>query len=465
MNLMDNFDNVANMSHNNMQNNMQNNRGLDINSLMMQDNSYEKRPQKNSRNFENSRNFINNNSNEFNEFNQLKNKINDMKIHIAENMGLDAQSLLNMSPEQIESQIKNQLMADTKKSSSKNKYVKNESESESEFASEDETDKKEKLLKMIYQMKKNNLNKEKGLSKAVKEAKSKSKSTSKSKSKSKKVESSEESDNHSDDESNSDSGSETNSRNKNKKTNIKTKQNNNKGNKNVKFADERDIQKIIIQPDEKEDSKYYSDFMIDFNEKYNRTFKNISNLQLKVKKLPKLTPLITSDCNTLNIIINGETKNIELDDGEYSIDDIVDGITENLSDVNIECKIDKNNRVIIQNTEGEDFDIDCTTNSFAKYLGFVNDSYSGESKYISELPNKLSINKIYLFIPNIQKELFCTINEDSDIDLNIDSDLKISELDSLIIQIKNVNTQTESNFHDFYGNKFCFELTFECDKE
>ena len=44
-----------------------------------------------------------------NEYDVLKTKINDMKIHIAENMGLDVNSLLNMSPDQIEEQIKYKL--------------------------------------------------------------------------------------------------------------------------------------------------------------------------------------------------------------------------------------------------------------------------------------------------------------------------------------------------------------------
>ena len=83
--------------------------------------------------------------------------------------------------------------------------------------------------------------------------------------------------------------------------------------------------------------------------------------------------LTLKDCSVefksgLNIIIGNETKKIELDNGFYSLDDLVEGISENLEDVNIVCKRDKKGRVIIENTESDDFIIDCSEDSFGKYF-------------------------------------------------------------------------------------------------
>ena len=94
-------------------------------------------------------------------------------------------------------------------------------------------------------------------------------------------------------------------------------------------------------------------------------------MKIKIKKLESIRPQINESCNQLNIIIGNETKKIELDDGAYELDDLLEGITENLSDINIICKKDKKGRVIFENTNGYDFEINCSENSFGKFLGFT----------------------------------------------------------------------------------------------
>jgi len=207
---------------------------------------------------------------------------------------------------------------------------------------------------------------------------------------------------------------------------------------------------------------YYSDFMIDFKEKFDRTYKNVTNIKIKIREMPDLRPMIDDTCNKLTIITNSETKKIELTDGYYELDELLNDITENMEDVDIICKKDKKGRVIFENTRGEDFELNCEDCSFGKYLGFCEEKYMSDSKYISENISQLSINKIYLYLLNISDNVFCTIDNDNKIKM-MTSQNKIEELDCLIIQVKDLETSDEQHFHDFSGNKFELVITFECD--
>ncbi len=412
----------------------------------------------------------------------LANKVNQMRNHIASNIGLDPQALLYMTPEEIEGQIRRQ--ANKKESvmeydrKPNRKYVKQETESEEE-ESEDESDKKTKLLKMLIDMKKNNQNKEKGLKKAVNDVKKKNskknnkyKSESESESESSKSESEEEKPKQKKNvkfakQVVSSDSEDDNKSTKSTKSIKSTKQNQQK----IKVQDKKKSQKdretitIDIIQDDELNNKYYSDFMIDFNEKYGRTYKNITNFKLKIKTLPDLKPYIDETCNKLKIIIGNETKKIELDDGYYELDELLEGITENLEDVNIICKKDKKGRVIFESTNKEEFEIDCEDCSFGKYLGFTEEKYETEYKYIAESTSPLAIDKIYLYFPNISENYFCTINNDKKINMNYEQENPIAELDCLIIQIKDIEINEELNFHNFSGNKIEFTLTFDCDEE
>ena len=435
-----------------------------------------------------------------NQHDDLSNKVNQMRTHIATNIGLDPQALLYMTPEEIEGQIrrqtnKNESVMEYERKPNRKKYVKHESETESEEQSEDETDKKTRLLKMLIDLKKNNQNKEKGLKKAVNDVKNKNTKKS-NKYKSESEESEEKSEESEEEkpqpkqkknvkfakqlvssESESEQSEDDNKSNKSTKSSkLKNKYNKvstttNTSNKNKTNQQKKKVEKsretitIDIKQDDDLDDKFYSDFMIDFNEKYSRTYKNITNLKFKIKTLPNLKPFIDETCNKLKIIIGNETKKIELDDGYYELDELLEGITENLEDVNIICKKDKKGRIIFENTNKEDFEIDCEDCSFGKYLGFTEEKYETETKYISETTSPLAINKIYLYFPNISEQSFCVINNDKKINMNYEQENPIAELDCLIIQIKDIETNEEMNFHNFSGNKIEFTLTFECDEE
>jgi hypothetical protein len=49
--------------------------------------------------------------------------------------------------------------------------------------------------------------------------------------------------------------------------------------------------------------------------------------------------------------------------------------------------------------------------------------------------------------------------------MNYEQENSIAELDCLIIQIKDIETNEELNFHNFSGNKIECSLTFDCDEE
>ena len=478
MNNMNNM-NMNNMNMNNMNMNNMNNMDMQQDMKFMQmhnDRGYAQKP-----NQMNNMQMYNMNNTQ-NSYNDLANKVSHMRNQVANSIGMDPQTLLYMSPEEIENQIKKQankgdISMNYDRKPSKKNYRQEESENSEE--EDEEMDKKTKLLQMLIQMKKNNMNKEKGLKKAVDDVKKKSNK------KEKKQESSETETEESEDDKNlkssgkqknkskknvkfsnnikkySDSDESSNeSSNESEKSTKSTKST--KNNKTNKSKSKIETMTIDITPDDDLEKKYYSDFMIDFKEKYNTTYKNARNFKLKLKTLCELQPKIDENSNNLVIVINNETKRIELEEGYYTLDELVEGITANLEDVNIVCKKDKKGRVIFENTENEDFEIDCLDKSFAKYLGFCEDNYNGDSKYVSENISSLLINKIYLYIPNISDEVFCTIDKNKKIDLNYENDEPINELDCLIIQIKDIETNEENYFHNF-NDKYHLTLTFDYD--
>jgi hypothetical protein len=443
----------------------------------------------------------------------LENRVSTMRNHVANSIGLDPQALLHMTPEEIEKQIKNQKNKNSNNnlpSYQKKQYIKknnndyndndnisdnDDNDNDNDNDNDDNDDKKTRLLKMLIDMKKNNMNKKNGLKKAVKNYKSQSESesesepntetdsdidTKKSKKNKKnknvkftkdtkfndKLNKSNKSDKNlkqnnkkkieSESDSESESGSQSNSESdspEETKKNIK---------KSVQKQIKRQNVKIEISPSD-ENIKYYSDFMIDFGNKYNTIYKNITNMKLKINKL-NIIPEIKEPYNKLNIIIGNQTKKIELEDGVYPLNDLVDGISENLEDVNIVCKVDKKGRVIIENTDGNDFKIECGNESFGKFLGFTESNYENSSKYISESPSLLNKQDIYLFFTNLSSKPIYKIDSDNNITQLIKLDKIIKELDCLIIQIKDTDTSEETDLHDFCGDLYSFELSFECDK-
>ena len=211
------------------------------------------------------------------------------------------------------------------------------------------------------------------------------------------------------------------------------------------------------------DKKYYSDYMIDFKEKYEETYKNIKDIKLKIDKF-NIKPKITESNNELIIIIGNQTKKIELEEGYYELEDLINGISENLEDVNIKCMIDKKGRVIIENINNDDFEIKCNESSFGYILGFTEETYINSSRYISEISSPLSKEEVYLYFSNISTKPFCKISENKKITYLYKFTKPINELDCLIIQLKDSNTEEEIDFHNFYGEEYSLNIVMDCDK-
>ena len=114
--------------------------------------------------------------------------------------------------------------------------------------------------------------------------------------------------------------------------------------------------------------------------------------------------------------------------------------------------------------EDEEFEIQSDENSFGRFLGYTEDYYNGSTKYISEMPSPLSQKEIYLYFTNISTKPFCKINADNKITYLHKIIKPINELDCLIVQFKDTNTEEETNFHNFNGKYFSLELNMNCDK-
>jgi len=213
---------------------------------------------------------------------------------------------------------------------------------------------------------------------------------------------------------------------------------------------------IDITSNEKE-SKYFSDYMINFNKPYTNVL--IENIKLKDKLI--FNPKITSNNNELKIICGSETRDIQLDEDYYSLDDIVEGITENLSDINISLSINDDGFVEINNNEGEKFDMICSLNSFGKYLGFTQNKYESSSSYIAEEIPELNLNELYIFFPNLDKtNPVFSINSNQEVRC-INKLKQISNLKSLIVQFKKTKDPTKKDFITFEDKpKLNLEVTF-----
>ncbi len=173
----------------------------------------------------------------------------------------------------------------------------------------------------------------------------------------------------------------------------------------VKFADEKvnkskKVKLISINAEEHTEPEYFSDYMVDLPDKY----KNVTGIEVLDYNFPKDLCKINKNNNQLEIIMDGEEKLIELEDGEYSIDEIIDGLQSAFDDNNMALSIDIDNdeHIVLSSTDKE-FSFKNEENSLGKILGFTEDEYKDDRVYKSE--NKYSlVSKIYLYIENISPQ-------------------------------------------------------------
>lgn len=377
--------------------------------------------------------------------------------------GLNAQALLYMSADEINHQIRQERNDDEPLRNSRNNRSRNNDSDEEDTT---KLSRKEQLLKMVMDLKRDNSNKSKGLSDAVKNAlKKKSKKESESEQ--------EESNNESEEEKPKVT----------KKKNVKEiSKINNTSKKTVQFADkvktkqikeesetnsenteqsEEDIKKveIDISPEENEEPEFYSDYIVDFN---NKVYKSVSNFSIIVEELPNFKPFINNVHNKLNIICDGKTKDIELDEDHYELDEILEGLTDNLEDINIVCSLNDEGFVQFENTQGITFELNGETESFLCLLGFTEKKYSGSEIYVAKNPCPFNLDKLYLYIPNIDKNKpVCTIDESGNVDMLLNPNKIIQKLDCAVVQIKDGETTERNLFHNFCGKPPKLQLRFD----
>jgi len=170
----------------------------------------------------------------------------------------------------------------------------------------------------------------------------------------------------------------------------------------------------------------------------------INNIKLNDKLI--FNQKITNNNNELKIICGTEIRDIQLDEDYYTLNDIIEGITENLSDINISIILNDDGYTEIINNEGENFNMICGTKSFGKLLGFTEEKYEGLSNYVAEETPELNLNEIFIFFPNIDKvNPIFSINQNQEIKCL--TRLKpIANLKSLIVQFKKSSDPTKKDF-------------------
>jgi hypothetical protein len=396
-----------------------------------------------------------------------------------------------MSPEDIDIAIRKEKGGYDDNKRGDRKYSYNRQSDDEENVEDSKMTRKEQLLKMLTDLKKNNLNKSKGLTEAVKTVLKKKKGSDKSEESESESEESEESE---DSEKERERERKERQKRKEKERKEKEKREMDKKKKTVKFEDDKkkseksdkkskikvkvvkeesssesenndnDKKEIIIDisPSQEEDPMFYSDYIIDFNERDNTIYNSISNLEIIVNEFKRFYPYINNSCNKLSIISDSKTKDIELDEDTYELEDILDGLTENLEDVSIECKLNDDGYVVIENTSDDIFEINGETESFLSLLGFENKVYKDASSYTAENLSAFNIEKVYVYIPNIDKSKpICSINYDLEVEMIYNSDKVISKLDCVIIQIKDEMTPENKMLHNFCGTPPKLELRFK----
>lgn len=355
-------------------------------------------------------------------------KSSEYKKSIANKLGMDPQSLLNLSSLEIEKIIKSKKKKTQKSSSDSDSKSDSNSDSDSrEEKSKKKVKKDEILLKLkkLAELKSANIEKQKKIETKLSKKKKNQKSES-------------ESETESESESNSDSEPKM----KIKKELVKK---------------ELTKTKIIVINSEKIEEKVenkinLSDYLVDFNVHY----KNILNKGKQISGIKKITideinlqmvPKITEKTNTFSIFCD-EDYDIVLNPGDYTLEEIIEGFNENYDSEG--CGIivsEKDGFICVKQNTNEVFDMDCSVeNSICGLLGFEKKKYSGSSKYISERRHAFNNKPIYMYIINInEKEPFAKINMDGSFEQYIEDFAKPLDLELIVIQFRTKNKNNDKN--------------------
>lgn len=417
---------------------------------------------------------------------EIEELIKDKKREAASIMGLNPESLINLSPEQIDS-----LLSKSKHDTSSDSSSSDESESSND---KKKLYAKEMLLKRLQNKKMMNEKSHKKLGSEVSNVLTKiknSKSATK-KNKSKRSSSSESSSESDDQKGSTDSSESSSSDTKHDSSESedapkKKSQINNvvrvkkRGNSDVKNSVTTSYQKdslkkhlLTIKSDEWTEPQFYNNYQVDIVP----PIKNLKKILIVGQsEFPVLRPIIDDKHNIFGIIYENDTLPIELEPGDgYKITEIISGINDALKEDSIPIRIKEDNKghIIIENTVGKTFKLDLKNNSMGPYLGFQEQEYSGKNKYLSECSHMFLDKSYYMFIKEISAtDPICEVSPDGKVIQLIENivglpDIKTknANVSTLTIQYRE-NKSIKSDLIDFYEepHEISFELYFVEDKK
>ena len=401
---------------------------------------------------------------------------NELKTSVANQLGINPQSILNMSSDEIE-----RLVNRASVKSSKSNRKKYNSDSDSDSSSSDESVKKKSKnkkkkkdtnasdkLKALLELKaknfktKNNLNS--AVSNVIKNIKKKSDSES-----SKSDSSSESSDSEKSSKSSESSESDKKSKKKPQKKIIKNSEElkSESDSKITKKQLNKKTSKIstktlVIESNLIEDDcKNYNDYFVDFCDQFGGSLKNISDIEIVDISINSFNELTETNNNIKIINAEGVEEELEFPPEKYTIDEIIEAFNDGMNDLgwNIEMS-EKKGIISIINTDDDDFEINCIENSIFKNLGFYEESYADKHKYIGELKHSFVEKPIYLYIKNISNnEPFGKINPDGTYEKLRNLGITISNLDGIIIQFRSDKTSDETALVNLAGIPHKFTLS------
>lgn len=378
------------------------------------------------------------------EIKKISKKNKALKTSIANDLGIDPKTLMNLSSKEIGKIIENN-----------KKNIKEESDNESSDVESDEDDLNVKnVIKKFEKMKKQSLEEKENLNKMVKKKVGKTIYQS---------------------DSDSDNSSPPKNKNNGVTEIFESEHIDNKKTNNVKSCYiDIDCSKIEDNPD------CYNDYCVKFKDHFSNIIdkndkitgiKRIVLEDIRIQMIPKITERMN------NLTISVEPQNpIEmcLDSGDYTLEEIIEGFNENYENEGCGVYIDNKDGIIsLRHTDNEIFTMDCSTdNSIGKILGFEKKKYTNSAKYIGKYHHAFNDKPIYMYIINFKNsedetpKPFAKINPDGSFEQYIKDFPGGIELKYVIFQFRLNDTiedeDDESDLVNFGGAPH--QMTFRFDK-
>jgi len=161
---------------------------------------------------------------------------------------------------------------------------------------------------------------------------------------------------------------------------------------------------LNILSSEHTDEEYYNDYCVNLSP----SFRDVSRIDLTNFNLPVNGDNVNENNNRLLYSIGDKEREIELESGKYSLDELVEKINNSFKENSVYAEVSlKDGYIVITHLKDKKFRLIRNDNSILEFLGYNKNRYNGKSEYIAY--NKIEIensNKIYLFLKNIEDNPF-----------------------------------------------------------